>query len=320
MFWNSIIFFFFCISAILNVHLIGVHNGVVSQDLVQTNIMHKVYNTTLVVLFGSMRGGPMAWNSLRKHVLNPLGADLALLTDFGTCDKGLWESAKLRWHVEEVRDWGVYMDFYNKSRAWRDTFCVDGKNNNQFSGVIPRCGTGVGSGVIGLVFREEMRRRLPEIPDHYEWIVFQRSDFLFECDHPDISAFDPNIVHIKSTGYRPVTDRAMIVHRNMADRALGIVPFMFSNSNLWVSKLLVGGIEVALSNYFSAAHIAYKHYPVPAGIVKRSVDSTRWNRGQVAKELKPFGLLRKYWDSDKGVVRKICHKVHKTEAEYRELV
>lgn len=284
------------------------------------SIPPKTHNKTLVVLFGNMRGGMMAWNSMIKHVLRPLQADLALLTDINKSNEYLNKLATYRWHVEEVSDWGVYLDFYNKSKAWRQTFCIKGRNHNQFGGVIPRCGTGSGSGALGLVFREEMRRRLPEIHDHYEWIVFQRSDFLFECDHVPIDNFHKDIVYVKSTGYRPVTDRAMIVHKATAHKAFNIVPYMFKHDRLWTSKYISGGIENAISNYLTLAKVLFKYYDIPAGIVKTKEDRTRWNNGQHSEELEPFGLLRKYWNSDKDVVKRVCGKPFSTYDEYKKLL
>lgn len=278
-------------------------------------------NSTLVVLFGNMRGGKLAWGSVMHHVMKPLNADLALLTDLTLCDQDLASKAKFLWHVQEVPDWGLYIDLYNKGSDWRQLFCspqASKLNHNQFGGVVPKCG--IGSGAIGLVFREEARKYLMGLPKQYEWVIFQRSDFLFECDHVSLRSFDKNIVYIKSTGHHITTDRAMIAHRTKIDQAFGIVPFIFNNVELWLDKYQDGGIEMAIANYFKAANVTFKYYDVPAGNVKRPSDPTRWSRGESSNELESFGLLRKYWSNDKKVVRNLCGKQHSTQEEYQKML
>ena len=68
-------------------------------------------NTTLVVVFGSLRGGAATWQSLRERVLDPLLADLAVLVNYSEESGALAAyGAKHIWRVPEYADWQTLVD------------------------------------------------------------------------------------------------------------------------------------------------------------------------------------------------------------------
>lgn len=273
----------------------------------------KKHRDVLVVMFGNMRGGPLAWGSLKQHVLNPYNADLALLTDLNQCDSVLKNWAKFMWDVPEVSDWGRYIDSYYGNISWRNVFCP--LKSDQF-GAVRHCGHHKGSGSIGLVFREEMRQHIPEVK-HYKWIVFTRSDFLYECNIPNFTNYDPSFAYVKSTGHHITTDRLIVVPQHLMHHAFNIMQFILFNHETWIEKELYhGGIEMAIAYYFKQTNFPFKYIDIPAGNVKRPTDATRWNGGQDFQELLPFNLKRKYWNNDKDIIQKLCGYEHKTFSQY----
>ena len=56
------------------------------------------------------RGGELAWKSMHKHLLEPLGADLAIMFTNAYQPTVLNEMAQYVWTVPEYEDWGEVFD------------------------------------------------------------------------------------------------------------------------------------------------------------------------------------------------------------------
>ena len=79
-------------------------------------------NKNLIILSGSPRGGPHAWNSLFKYVMKPLNADLAICTTTNfIIDNRLLSKAKFKWYLQNYNN---FEDYYeeNYDGAWKDYF------------------------------------------------------------------------------------------------------------------------------------------------------------------------------------------------------
>jgi len=85
------------------------------------------HKDVLVVVMGQLRGGEMAWESLRRRVLTPWAADLAVMTD-ATDERNqrssLFRDAVYKWHEPEHRDWGEVLDRLPAIHPkWRENLC-----------------------------------------------------------------------------------------------------------------------------------------------------------------------------------------------------
>ena len=95
------------VATILSSHRLALVAGLNVRD---TSAKHK---DVLVVVMGQLRGSEMAWESLRRHVLTPWAADLAVMTDV-TDERNerssLFRDAVYKWHEQEHGDWGEVFD------------------------------------------------------------------------------------------------------------------------------------------------------------------------------------------------------------------
>jgi hypothetical protein len=67
--------------------------------------------STLVCVIGNLRGGPLAWTSLRAHVLVPLRAELAVLAAYSADVAAALPFATHIWRVAEPHgDWNALLN------------------------------------------------------------------------------------------------------------------------------------------------------------------------------------------------------------------
>ena len=84
---------------------------------------HVRFSRVLVIIMSTMRGGPLAWNSLIEHVLLPNNADLALVINNDTDPRNLlFGQARYIWRIDEFEDWGDALDMVvgpHRQSNWR---------------------------------------------------------------------------------------------------------------------------------------------------------------------------------------------------------
>lgn len=212
-------------------------------------------SSTLVVLWGQLRGGVLVATSVLRHVLRPLAADLALLgpnvTDTSSM---LVRVARHRWSVPDAVDWGVYLGSVSRASAWRAALCnLDGA---QFLGGVSDCQKqhqlhqpargstrrGGGSAAILLYYRYALQQRLlalasappPEGGLVYDWIVTSRADYLWLCDLFDgapMASLEPAVYSPTTQTWGGYTDRIAVMHRTHAHRALNVTRLLLSSTD-----------------------------------------------------------------------------------------
>ena len=88
-----------------------------AKDKASSNFKSKA-NATLVVMFGSIRGGEATWTSFYQNVLNPdINPDIELALSIGSLEpndpvrnSSLLQRARFIWFTKEVADWGEHID------------------------------------------------------------------------------------------------------------------------------------------------------------------------------------------------------------------
>lgn len=153
----------------------------------------------------------MVWSSLVRHLIEPLGADLALVCSIGTnCSHAygsLAQRAKHIWSRREPKDsdWGTLL-----SRR----VMPHGQTGMEVSARTPdaqgKGGWGLTRGANGQVrhgsggaILETHLQLLEHLTasgarQRYEWFIVTRSDMYFMCDHPPVATWAPDAITVPS--------------------------------------------------------------------------------------------------------------------------
>jgi len=279
-----------------------------------TSAKHK---DVLVVVMGQLRGSEMAWESLRRRVLTPWAADLAVMTDV-TDERNkrssLFRDAVYKWHEQEHGDWGEVLDqLPDIIPRWRDYLCP--MNNGQFLGGVmwnapngtrSRCHKG-SSGIL-LAYRSVIQKRLRELRSdgiHYKWIVITRADYIFACDLPSLDKFQADAYNVPALeGYGGITDRFSVLPGDLADKILNVSQTVVSDLGFW-NKLGTGwhthdckrracNLEKVLDRYTAYVGIKVHKYNHPGFTVKAQGDPGSWSEGVEVGGLEQYNLMSRY--------------------------
>jgi hypothetical protein len=286
----------------------------------KTNTKHK---DVLVVVMGQLRGSEMAWESLRRHVLKPWAADLAVMTDVSderNQRSSLLRDAVYKWHEQEHEDWGEVLDrIPGIHPQWRNHLCPmfgflqndrPGTPAGQFlggvlwnqNGTSSRCHRG-SSGIL-LAYRFLVQQRLRELRStggvRYKWVVLTRADYLFGCDLPSLDTFKADAYNVPEVeGYGGITDRFSVLPGDLADEILNVPQRVLSDPTLW-EKLRVTearNLEKVLDRYAAHSNITVHKYKHTGFTVKAQGDPGSWSAGSDLAELGEYNLTARYpWE------------------------
>lgn len=257
---------------------------------------------TLVCLIGDARGSHIAWDSLYKHVLDPLCADLALL--FGkvsACQKescSLYSRAKYVWEFDEPEDWGVFYDQIANEQGgapWRDAIastCAEGL----WGGVIHNDVVQVGSGAITFVLRYMLSKELRNIDADqvYTTIILTRSDHLYLDDHPKLDNEYIWVPH--GEDWWGVTDRHHVFSSSLAMEMLSVAQWFLTHLDLVKSEQMSHvNTESVLLLFLrkTGLNSRVRRFNRCMATVSSPTDATRWRTGTVEVPGHP-GLKFKY--------------------------
>ena len=164
----------------------------------------------LCCIMGSIRGGPLAWQSLELRVLRPLNADLAVLGEqVRPSQAPLYKLARYVWPAPEPSDWGTLVTELTGSDAWRAQ-AAQHPSDGLWGGVVlggrPLNGSGSVIFSLRLVLLRQLERLFadPSAPQ-YGQVIVTRSDHFYACEHPRLPA-----AHVwvpSGEGFGGVTDR-----------------------------------------------------------------------------------------------------------------
>jgi len=282
-----------------------------------TSAKHK---DVLVVVMGQLRGSEMAWESLRRHVLTPWAADLAVMTDV-TDERNkrssLFRDAVYKWHEQEHGDWGeVFDQLPDIIPRWRDSLCamyegqfLGGVMWNAPNGTRSRCHKG-SSGIL-LAYRSLIQQRLRDLRSdgiHYKWIVITRADYLYACDLPSLDKFQADAYNVPAgEGYGGITDRFSVLSGDLADKILNVSQTLVSDSSFWkvlrigstwnYLKSRASNLERVLDRYNTYIGVKAHGYTHTGFTVKAQGDPGSWSVGFDGGGVGKYDLMARYpWE------------------------
>jgi len=298
-------------------------NSSTAVQVIHDSTKHK---DVLVVVIGQLRGGEMVWESLRRRLLKPWNADLALMTDINdehNLKSSLFKDVVYKWHVPEPDDWGDVLDQIPGIRDdWRKQVCpmLDG----QFLGGVKDCHTG-SSGIL-LASRYLLQQRLRQLRSDgisYKWVVLTRADYLYACDMPSLDQFKDEPHHFVADaynvpdeqGYRGITDRFSVLPGDLADKVLDVPRSVLSDPSFWKELGVhargschgkrICNLEGVLARYCQREGIQMHKYRHPAFTVRQAGDPGSWSKGWHMDTLDKYDLMSRYPDEFTST-RQIC--------------
>ena len=253
--------------------------------------IHK--SKTLVILIGQARGGENAWNSLRRNVLTPLDADLAVMFT-GPSPLDSW--AKYVWEIPEYADWSQGFDNMGCGSDWRQLCKLPGI---AFGG-INHCGDdGIGSGAILLTFRGEVLKQIISRGLHfkYDHFILSRADHVYGCLHP-IPFKDDRVWIPDGEDYGGVTDRHLMASASVFMKAINASEII-CNAEKWYKVLSQNqhgtNLELLLKQFYENQEISIARFPRNMFSIKQNKDPTRWSKGDIHPILTPkYNIMVKY--------------------------
>ena len=260
----------------------------------------------LVVVMGGLRGGEQTRQSLVRHVLEPLGAHLAVLVSPGepVQKRRPWEQAAQHvWRVDEYNDWGQFIDRLvghgwrrNVSLAqnlwggvWTDRWLgtstgPDGKLSWEEVRVAPAQRLS-GSGAILLALRMVVLSHLRALPTGaYDQVILTRSDLYHDCTHARIVAQPDELWAPSGEWSGGVTDRHHVFAFASAGRVLSLLPWLTDGTHREPSSLQTRpgrrdlNLEQALKLHADAIGLRIRAFPRSMFVAgdKRAGDRSSW--------------------------------------------
>ena len=251
----------------------------------------------LCCIMGSIRGGPLAWQSLQLRVLRPLNADLAVLGEqVRPSQAPLYNLARYVWPAPEPSDWGTLVTELTGSEAWRAQ-AAQHPSDGLWGGVVlggrPLNGSGAVIFSLRLVLLRQLERLFadPSAPQ-YGQVIVTRSDHFYACEHPRLPA-----AHVwvpSGEGFGGVSDRHVAMPPRLARAVLSPLPWLADGRCAPQCASLLSP-EWALAAYWKASGIKWRHSVRNMFTVIAEEDTTRWVGGTgIALGDKLPGLQVKY--------------------------
>jgi hypothetical protein len=293
------------------------------------NIMDQ--KRILYIVIGQARGGDIAWKSLKKHFLDPYKAHLATFFTNSSPFTVLQKHSQFTWSVTELGDWGEIFD--QASRVCNNEKDLHKYHKlcgipGQWAGFVGACPT-KGSSSFGLLlaFRWLVSQKVLSLnlQNQYDYFVLSRSDFLYLCNHFDVTNLKDDYIYVPSgENYGGWTDRHVVASTKMFLRAINITQDLVCNSDHWYNTITSSGstdinLETTLKIYWDKMNIPVMPFDRSFFTVKKPEDPTRWSHGAEDTQLKLYNLLVKYLDEKKGAVERCGNVVESKAKELSEM-
>ena len=289
-------------------------------------------NRVLVIVNGQLRGGIIAWQSLKQFVLDFYNADLALIgpppVSTNPNVSFLYSLATYVWEVPEYEDWGeVLDDLAHGDKSWR-ALCRYEEIKNipnrkaplQYLGGVKNCHPG--SAGILLAYRYLSLKRIKDdgLAQLYGWFIYTRADYTYLCSPPSLDHFTTRFVYVpRGEGYGGITDRHSYIPSNMVDIVLNVTADVVLNWQSWLNHPGRLGLEVVLLTYFERYNICFRLYGHSAFTVRAIHDPTRWTEGSSNEHLERYGLKVKYGEEMKEAEAN-CYSWNKFHQDHGNLL
>lgn len=255
----------------------------------------------LVVILCETRAHEATFESFKAHVLDALGADLALCVSEGPREdpsNSFYTHAKYVWTCPEYDDWGDGLDTYEDGLHpnWRDWARLP----SQWLGGIKTEPKHSGSAGILLVFRAFLRAQLQKLNllDAYTHIIVTRSDFVWRLPHPPLTLLPEGRFWVPhGEMYFGLTDRHIVLPSHLALSGLTLTHHLKQDPSIhlsdWIAKDEHWNIERVIKASFANQNILQfmDWMPYIMFSVRLKGGHTSWREGSYREDL---GLFVKY--------------------------
>lgn len=188
----------------------------------------------LVIVICQTRAHKTTWNSFKTHVLDSLGADLALCVSKSTSSDLFRQNAKYVWEYDDASDWSVAYDAVQHelgvTRPWKHVLNIDPGRDSCLFGGIPHPHT-VGSGAVLFYYRWRALENIRKLGlvNEYDWFIVTRSDYMYEFPHVPVQMLSPDAVWIPDgERYGGVTDRHLICPSKFIERSIDMLQYILT--------------------------------------------------------------------------------------------
>ena len=183
----------------------------------------------LVAVAGTTRAWELCWDGFASHVLDELGADLALCTgDRDPRPIPFYERAKYTWSFEQPDDWADVYDRVVGDPSWR---ALLRPGDHLLGGVRSTEHPQPGVGALVIYMRWLLKQSLvrSRLIAEYDWLILTRSDFLWELPHPRLRHLSERRVYtFDGEHYGGISLRHLIAPRRHAERLLSLYDPVFT--------------------------------------------------------------------------------------------
>lgn len=263
---------------------------------------------TLVVILGSLRGGEVAWKSLRRHVVEPFHADVALISP-SVIPREFLQNVNASYVLDDGEDFAMQADTLAISASCEVNWKVVCKGNpsevNSFAGGLDtKCGRDrPGSTGLILLLRWKLFEFLKNYR-HYDRVIVTRSDFVYLCPFSNDFLSEPRLYIPKGEEYGGVTDRFIAGRYNDILEYARLGRDFFCHASYYernaFKRLKYQNSESLIKYHLDTRGIPYTFFSRNMFTVRSRGDETRWSEGVSHPSLERMGLKLKYPDEYTG--------------------
>ena len=254
-----------------------------------------------VIVEGQLRGSRRCGPNMRKHLIDPLGADLIIHAqhtpeyDTAECAERYGEAKDIRAYDNPTPDFSQIFDAlraeYGCDFDWRDTFKKIHSSNIHLGF------DGPGTCIRRMYNRHRLYRQLQTAD--YDWYVLTRSDMYFLADFPINECPDPNLLYSANGGRcGGINNNLLVFGKPLLEKALNYITLFLNGAIAGLGNQDISSPHGMGEEEFFARAMALQN--VQQADIRHiwfiSADSTSelctWRDSRVHQH--PGGLLYKY--------------------------
>ena len=277
-------------------------------------IHNKRKESTLVIVFGNVRGGEKTWETLYRNLIDVYDADLALAVgESEDNSSSLYTKAKYLWELKEYgEDWSGYYIENGLSSSLNSI--MKSAPHIGLSGPAPGR---MGSGLLVQAFKHFVLNNYLSILEEYDRIIWTRTDQYYFKEHPILPLTDVWIPEGQDWG--GVCDRFAMFPSKESKRFLSVVETIENNQSLvWpdcnCEKLFLSHLE------HNGLSKSIKRYDRVQATVCVDSDNSRWRSPSEWSPHPEHNDIKlkypeEYFNNMNGQEEVIVNKTPKTEIE-----
>eukprot|EP00808_Paulinella_micropora_P008222 g35617.t1 len=267
-----------------------------------------VIDNTLVITIGNVRGGLIAWESLRRHVLEPLKADLFVLVgvkkgeENRILDTYLLKLAKWYHFEPEHDDWGVVLDramkglngtgreteywtylcnLYNTLARDSEAIWLGGLKRSTCVKQRARAASQLAMRFLVLEQLLKTDKNGEVYLSKYTRFILTRTDYVYLCNFPPLSSLSPDYLWSQDQSlYGGYCDRITVMSQQNIQDVLNWPVALTQDPQKWsesYKKCSVQNFEQAWKCYIDKPlPKKMKFFTHPAVVVQHKSDSSAW--------------------------------------------